>query len=175
MVGRHPRICVFRLLLTEVDDFAVSPETAIAIDQKPAGTLVKPDVLEQMISNYEDELAKLTDEPDTLEDQEFAIEERLDELQVLLRNMEGRISETTKQRKEVYDRYSRLSARRDEITELQSRFQLLDQQYTSDLERLVAIEESGQFFVLREPMPCPLCGALPEGQHHDAACDGMRR
>ena len=163
---------VFRLLLTGVDDSAVGPEAAIAIDQKPAGTLIRPDVLEQMIGNYEDELAKLTDEPDTLEDQESAIEERLGELQVLLRNMEGRISETTKQRKEVYDRNSRLSARRDEITELQSRFQLLDQQYTSDLKRLVAIEESGQFFVLREPMSCPLCGALPEEQHHDAACDG---
>lgn len=36
----------------------------------------------------------------------------------------------------------------------------------------MAIEESGQFFVLRDPTPCPLCGALPEGQHHDAACDG---
>src|SRR6202021_2540160 len=26
--------------------------------------------------------------------------------------------------------------------------------------------------VLREPMACPLCGAQPEGQNHDAACDG---
>ena len=54
----------------------------------------------------------------------------------------------------------------------QSRFQLLDQQYTNDLKRLIAIKESGQFFVLREPSPCPLCGALPEGQRHDSACDG---
>jgi hypothetical protein len=69
-------------------------------------------------------------------------------------------------------RYSRLTARRNEIEELQSRFKLLDAQYSNDIKRLVAIEESGQFFVLREPMPCPLCGALPEGQHHDSACDG---
>ena len=53
-----------------------------------------------------------------------------------------------------------------------SRFRLLDQQYTNDLKRLAAIQQSGQFFVLRDPMQCPLCGALPEGQHHDAACDG---
>ncbi len=86
--------------------------------------------------------------------------------------MEGQISQTTQQRKEVYDRYSKLTARSNEISELHERFKLLDQQYTNDMKRLSAIEESGQFFVLREPMPCPLCGALPEGQHHDAACDG---
>jgi hypothetical protein len=86
--------------------------------------------------------------------------------------MEGQISETTRERKDVYDNYARFTARSDEITELQSRFQLLDQQYTNDLKRLVAIKESGQFFVLREPSPCPLCGALPEGQRHDSACDG---
>jgi len=74
--------------------------------------------------------------------------------------------------KKFYDRYRRLTDRRDEITELQARFRLLDQQYTNDLKRLMAIEESGQFFVLRDPTPCPLCGALPEGQRHDAACDG---
>jgi hypothetical protein len=49
---------------------------------------------------------------------------------------------------------------------------LLDQQYTNDLKRLAAIQQSGQFFVLREPMACPLCGAPSEGQRHDAACDG---
>jgi hypothetical protein len=86
--------------------------------------------------------------------------------------MEGKISETSQQRKEVYDRHSQLGVRRNEINELQERFRLLDAQYTNDIKRLVAIEESGQFFVLQEPMACPLCGAAPEGQNHDAACDG---
>ncbi len=125
-----------------------------------------------MISDYEDELAKLTENPDGLGAEEAAIDEQLDKLQASLRNMEGQISATSKQRKEVYDRYNRLTARRNEITELQVRFKLLDAQYTNDIKRLVAIEESGQFFVLREPMACPLCGASPEGQHHDSACDG---
>jgi hypothetical protein len=72
----------------------------------------------------------------------------------------------------VYESYARFTARLNEITELLERSRLLDAQYTNDIKRLVAIEESGQFFVLREPMACPLCGAQPEGQHHDAACDG---
>jgi hypothetical protein len=63
-------------------------------------------------------------------------------------------------------------ARHHEIVELIGRFRLLDQQCTNDLKRLAAIQESGQFFILREPMPCPLCGAPPGGQRRDAACDG---
>ena len=35
------------------------------------------------------------------------------------------------------------------------------------IKRLVAIEESGSSL-----SASPLCGALPEGRHHDAACDG---
>jgi hypothetical protein len=165
---------VFRLLLTGVDDSAVTAESPFTIERTlaPGRPPISPEALDHMISNYEDELAKLTDNPEDLDAEETAIETRLEQLQLSLRAMEGQISETAKQRKVVYDLYARLTARRDEITELQARFQLLDQQYTNDLKRLVAIEESGQFFVLRAPMPCPLCGALPEGQRHDAACDG---
>jgi len=165
---------VFKLLLTGNDDSAITPETTGELETSaaPAKPAVRPEVLEQMVYNYEEELAKLSDQPEKLEAEELKIEEELEKLQASVRTMEGQIGETTRQRKEVYDRYKRLTDRRDEITELQARFRLLDQQYTNDLKRLMAIEESGQFFVLRDPTPCPLCGALPEGQRHDAACDG---
>ena len=42
-----------------------------------------------------------------------------------------------------------VSARRDEISELQLRFKFLDAQYTIDIRQLIAMEGSGQFFVLR--------------------------
>ena len=165
---------VFRLLLTGVDDSAVTPDAVLPVEAQPnvERPPVRPDVLAQMISDYEDELAKLTDNPNGLDAEETAIDEELEKLQASLRTMEGQISKTSRQRKDVYDRYSRLTARRNEITELHERFKLLDAQYTNDIKRLIAIEESGQLFVLRDPMPCPLCGALPEGQHHDSACDG---
>lgn len=165
---------VFKLLLTGIDDSALTEETAAEIEaatpvSKPP---VRPEVLEQMIFGYEEELATLTDNPDGLDAEETAIEEDLDKLQETFGVMEGKISQTSQQRKEVYDRHSQLGVRRNEISELQDRFKLLDAQYTNDIKRLVAIEESGQLFVLREPMACPLCGAAPEGQNHDAACDG---
>jgi uncharacterized coiled-coil DUF342 family protein len=165
---------VFKLLLTGADDSAITPETAAELEiatpvSRPA---IRPEVLEQMIYQYEEELARFTENPDGLEQEETDIEENLGKLEASLKAMEGAISQTTQQRREVFERFSRLTARRDEITELHQRFRLLDAQYTNDIKRLLAIEESGQFFVLRDPMPCPLCGALPEGQHHDAACDG---
>lgn len=164
---------VFKLLLTGLDDSAVTEEMAAEIEVPPVSKpAIRPEVLEQMIYGYEDELAALTDTPEGLDGEETAIEEELEALQAAFDRMEGKITETSQQRKEVYDRHSQLGVRRNEISELQERFKLLDAQYTNDIKRLVAIEESGQLFVLREPVACPLCGAAPEGQNHAAACDG---
>ncbi len=171
---RTREYAVFRFLLTGVDESAVTSEGEIVVapEMPPERPSISPDTLAEMIKDYEVELAKLTDNPDKIDAEETAIEEEVEKLQGSIRNMEGRISQTSQQRKTVYETYNRFGVRVSEITELLERFKLLDAQYTNDIKRLVAIEESGQFFVLREPMACPLCGAQPEGQNHDAACDG---
>jgi rubrerythrin len=165
---------VFRLLLTGLDDSSVAPETEVPSDSKPLAVRqsLSPDTIAQMISDYEDELAKLTENLEGLEKEEDDIDAAIDALQTAIRAMEGKINSTTKERRETYANYSRMVARHNEIVELLGRFKLLDQQYSNDLKRLAAIEQSGQFFVLREPMQCPLCGAPAEEQRHDAACDG---
>ena len=172
VVTREYGVC--RLLLTGLDDSSVTPEMEVPSDPKPIPVRrpLNPDTVAQMISDYEDELTKLTDNPDGLEEEEADIDAEIDALQTTIRAMEGKISSTTKQRRETYENYSRMIARHNEIVELIDRFRLLDQQYSNDLKRLAAIQQSGQFFVLREPMQCPLCGAPAEGQNHDAACDG---
>lgn len=162
---------VFRLLLTGVDDSSLvaEPEDAKPGVSKP---MLRADALAQMISDYEDDLATLTDKPSTIEAQQSSIREEMAKLSKTLSVMEGQLTKTSAQRKQIYDRYQVVTTRSNEITELLDRFKLLDAQYTNDIKRLVAIQESGQLFVLRDPMQCPLCGALPENQLHDAACDG---
>jgi chromosome segregation ATPase len=162
---------VFRLLLTGVDDSSLvaEPEDAKPGVSKP---MLRADALAQMISDYEDDLATLTDKPSTIEAQQSSIREEMAKLSKTLSVMEGQLTKTSAQRKQIYDRYQVVTTRSNEITELLDRFKLLDAQYTNDIKRLVAIQESGQVFVLRDPMQCPLCGALPENQRHDAACDG---
>jgi hypothetical protein len=165
---------VFKLLLTGIDDSAITPEVTELLEEiKPVTKPpVRADVIEEMIYTYELELATLTQNPEGLDAEETAIEDQIDALKASMNVMQGQLTETSQQRKDVYDRHSRLTARRNEITELQERFKLLDQQYTNDIKRLVAIEESGQLFILREPTQRPLCGAQPQNQDHNAACDG---
>ena len=165
---------VFRLLLTGLDDSSQISEIEVASggkalsDRKPLDL----DTIAQMISDYEDELSGLTPNPDGLENEEKEIDGGVEKLEATIRAMEGKLNTTTEQRRDAHEKYSRLVARHNEIVELLERFGLLDQQYRNDLKRLAAIQQSGEFFVLREPMPCPLCGAPAEGQKHDAACDG---
>ena len=51
------------------------------------------------------------------------------------------------------------------LTELQTRFDLLQEQYSSDLRRLEAIAEAGVRLDQLKEERCPLCGSLAE--HHD--------
>src|SRR5262249_42841284 len=83
---------VFRLLLTGLDDSSVAPETEVPDDarleivRKP----LSPDAIAQMISDYEEELARGTDNPDGLDEEEDSIDAELDELQATIRAMEGK-------------------------------------------------------------------------------------
>jgi hypothetical protein len=160
---------IFKLLLTGTDDAAVveAPKALKALQES-----IEPEVLKQTLAYYETELAKITDEPDELETNDKKIQDRLDEVQKSLGAMESQLSETTNARREVYTKYASLVARDNEIGELQARFKLLNEQYTTDLKRLTAIEESGQYFILLTINKCPLCGATSEHQKTDTECDG---
>jgi hypothetical protein len=163
---------VFRLLLTGLDDSSVTSEKEVLAGPSEERKPLDPDTIAQMISDYEDELSGLTENPRGLENEEKEIDRTIKKLEATIRAMEGNLNTTTSQRRDTHEKYSRSVARYNEISELLDRFDLLNQQYINDLKRLAAIQQSGEFFVLRDPMPCPLCGAPAEGQRHDAACDG---
>ncbi len=160
---------VFKLLLTGVDDSAVVEAPKLP---KIAAASVEPEVLKQMLAYYEEELAKLTDEPEELDALDTKIQRQLDEVQTSLGAMESQLADTTNTRREVFARYSSLTSRAGEIDELLARFKLLDQQYSTDLRRLTAIAETGRYFILLTINTCPLCGATSEHQKNDTDCDG---
>ena len=62
--------------------------------------------------------------------------------------------------------------RKIEIEELLERFSLLRNHYLVDIERLMAIEESGSLFAHQKQSDCPLCGAPAEHGQHGAECEG---
>jgi hypothetical protein len=161
---------VFKLLLTGSDDSSVID--APKLPKLATSVSVEPEVLKQMLAYYEEELAKLTDEPEELEGVDNKIQEQLDEVQSSLAAAEGQLADMTRERKDVFARYSSVTARASEIGELRARFKLLDEQYNTDLKRLLAIEETGQYFILLTINTCPLCGATSEHQKTDTDCDG---
>ncbi|BBZ93063.1 ATP-binding protein [Bradyrhizobium diazoefficiens] len=111
--------------------------------------------------------------------------EQLDRLRERLKHLEGRIASIgddvagdeqqhseASTRFRLLDRYVQTSRRRrQEIDSLLQRFVLLDEHYESDLSRLEAIVQSGAVFGALHPGPCPFCGAAPEAQAHENACD----
>lgn len=77
----------------------------------------------------------------------------------------NKIQALLKEREDIY-------ARIDEINRLLPQFNLLMQQYNVDIERLLAIEESGSLFIYTEKTSCPLCGALPNRQYLSETYEG---
>ena len=93
---------VFRLLLTGLDDSSVTAET-VGYDEPKPQIERKPlnaDTVSQLISDYEDELLGLSDNPEGLEQEEDEINAAIDNVQVSVRAMEGKLKTTTQQRRE---------------------------------------------------------------------------
>lgn len=67
-------------------------------------------------------------------------------------------------RKSVWTYLRQTESRKNVLTELQRRFELLQQQYFSDLRRLETIAEAGVRLGQMKEERCPVCGSLAE--HH---------
>jgi peptidoglycan hydrolase CwlO-like protein len=60
-----------------------------------------------------------------------------------------------------------IEARLAEVSDLMSRFTLLEEQYRSDIDRLVMVTEAGNLLGFFKVGSCVFCGAEPEHQHPD--------
>jgi hypothetical protein len=103
------------------------------------------------------------------------IEETREQLNLLSRSVEARsrsVASISDERTQLLDRRrileKSISDKRSDIAGLQevySRLSLLAQQYTSDIERLEMIGETGQLLGMSSGGDCILCGADSEDQH----------
>ncbi|MBX3564379.1 MAG: AAA family ATPase [Sphingomonas sp.] len=166
------QVSLFKLLLTGVDD------SALVATKKPAIAKAEIEgqiaVLDELIADYESDLKELT------ESSADELVEQLDRLDASIAASERAMSaeraqfeEQEQARRDAWRTAERIQGRQAEISGLKERFALLDQSYTSDLQRLESIAEAGAYFVALPQGTCPLCGA-PAGDHrHDGvAQDG---
>lgn len=156
---------VFRLLLTGHDD------SGLVESKKPVIARAELDaqdaLLEQLIGEFEADLARLTDRPEDLDEQLDRLDRAVAEGEEALRSLRRDYVEQDERRRGVWTRLSQATGRQAEVEALLERFEVLDAQYRTDLDRLEAVAEAGGAFLLLETDRCPLCGAAAGEHTHD--------
>lgn len=160
----------FKLLLTGTDDSALVSAKQILVHRDQ--DTVKIELLDQMIADLQTELDEEGAEEEELLDQLARLDESIRIQNEALANVQRVLEAVLVRRGAIATEVRNRRARIAEIDELVERFRLLDRHYQTDLNRLVAIHESGSLFVHLEQQSCPLCGALPGDQHLNSECEG---
>lgn len=160
-------LATIKLLLTGVDDSDVVETTRVGTDSAK-----QIELIDELLAEIRQEIADVGEEEADLKEQIDRLDGTIEQRRETLNSIQAQLDSLLAQRRELVDVRTAIQDRLDEIADLLSRFDLLLEHYAVDIERLTAIQESGAMFAHVESVPCPLCGASPEAQQHDAACDG---
>ncbi len=160
-------LATIKLLLTGIDDSNIVETTRAGTDRKK-----QIELIDELLADIRQEIADVGEEEAGLKEQIDRLDETIEQRRETLNSVQAQLDSFLAQRRELVDSRTAIQDRLDEIADLLTRFDLLLEHYAVDIERLTAIQESGAIFAHVESVPCPLCGASPEAQQHDAACDG---
>lgn len=167
VIQKSPDLATVKLLLTGVDDSNVVETTRGGTDRTK-----QIELIDELLADIRHEIADVGEDEADLKDQISRVDTTIEQRRESLNSVQAQLDSLLAQRRELVDTRTGIQDRLDEIADLLKRFDLLLEHYAVDIERLIAIQESGAMFAHVEPVPCPLCGASPEAQQHDAACDG---
>lgn len=160
-------LATIKLLLTGVDDSDVVETKRVGTDRAK-----QIELIDELLADIRQEIADVGEEEADLREQIGRLDGTIEQRRETLNAIQAQLDFLLAQRRELVDVRTAIQDRLDEIADLLTRFDLLLEHYTVDIARLTAIQESGAMFAYVESVPCPLCGASPEVQQHDAACDG---
>jgi hypothetical protein len=153
---------IFRVLLTGKDDkdVIVSPTRK---DEK-ARFAGQEEALERFRADLTGRLPQDDRTEEDLERAVGAIDARIAEQSRLLQSYRTDTTDLEHQRRELELNFRRAQTRLSQVDANLQRFNLLNQQYDSDLKRLHSTVEAGGLFADYQEGPCPVCGA--DSQHH---------
>ena len=165
VINKTVESSVFRLLLTGTDDSTViAKEDPKVAKGRQEG---KVELIEALLQKAREELADVGENGNIIDERD-----RLARLEVALlaataqRDAEqANASPVETSRRAVWKQLRTVESKLNVLLELQTRFDLLQEQYASDLRRLEAISEAGSRLGLLKEERCPMCGAPAE--HHD--------
>lgn len=171
-VTKTAEYSLFKYLLTGLDDsLLAAPDKQRPDKVKLAAKL---ELLDAQIAEAEASVKTHSDEREDLGEQEVRLEKSMSDALLAWDEASGDYRHLSSRRREVSRRRDVLAERGDDIDLLIDRFDILDKQYVSDIERLVAIEQASSLIDALDPGPCPWCGAAAEhrGFYSDAICEG---
>ena len=158
---------VFRLLLTGTDDSSIfAKEDPKVAKGRQTGRI---ELLEGLLKATRERLAELggvgtlAEERDRLTRIDASIQAALVERNAA----QASVAPLQTKRSATWTTLKAVESKLAVLSELQTRFDLLGQQYESDLRRLEAIAEAGARLDQLKEERCPMCGALAEHQHHE--------
>lgn len=155
-----------KLLLTGVDDSGV-----VQINTSGTDNSKQIDLIDELLEELDHDISLVGEEVE-ITGQLERLESTIAEQKQILATEQKKLDDLLGSKREVFIQIQEKKSRQREITELLQRFELLDEHYKVDIERLKSIQESGYLFAYVEVAICPLCGAKPDSQHADQNCDG---
>lgn len=156
---------ILKTLLSGVDDSAVVPSGDPQV--RKAVVSGKVELIDELLARVDDQVGSNTLTREQIEGQLDRLTSIMDGLQNAVRGRQIEIDQLISARRQTLDRLADMTAEIGELELTIGRFNELDQVYDTDLKRLASIDEGGAMLLAMATRSCPLCGALPEHQHHD--------
>ncbi|WP_206198457.1 hypothetical protein [Thioclava sp. F1Mire-8] len=155
---------LIKFVLTGIDGSSI--EQVRSADQLKAARDGQLEILAQMA----DELRSSIDETislDRLEELHSEAEINREELHEVLSARQDELDDYASKIRSLDEGLRETYSTISDLNQMISRFSELSAIYKSDIERLYGLEEGGFLLKRFAEINCPLCGALPEHQHHD--------
>ncbi|MEJ8658839.1 hypothetical protein [Streptomyces sp. MS1.AVA.4] len=159
--GKTAAASVMRLLLTGESDPDI--DTGLNAGQRRVNK-GKITLLDQIVLDLQSKLTT-TENVRELRDRQVRLQTSIDEHSTTLRVITDRHLGAVTARMRAAEELATVEARLAEVGDLVSRFGLLEEQYRSDLARLVMVTEAGSLLGYFRVGTCVFCGAEPEHQH----------
>ncbi|MFJ9987414.1 hypothetical protein ACIQUD_25945 [Streptomyces globisporus] len=158
---RTAETSVMRFLLTGEGDPSVDTGPNAGQRRVNRGQI---NLLDQLVIDLYAKLESDESERD-LRDRLARVKTAIDAQNIALRAADEGHREAVRERMMYARRLAGLDERLAEVSDLLGRFSLLEDQYRSDLERLVMVNEAGSILGYFRVGTCVFCGADPEHQH----------
>ena len=146
----------FKYLLTGTDDSSVI--TGEDEGETEGHRQARIEAIEDVIESTEESLNELVETPEEVSAQLARLRTAISQSTTAIAMDRDRLRQEQIRRRELWDDIEASSARTEVLGRLINRFSLLDRHYESDMKRLNAMAEVGEYLSQMPSTDCPMCG-----------------